>query len=279
MELLTSYGYKATRLLTSPMRVLPNFIIIGAQKSGTTSLYRYLIQHPSVIPAFHKEIHFFDLNYRKGLFWYKSHFAKLSEIQNLKHPYNQKIITGEATPYYLFHPHVPEKVFEIIPNVKLIVLLRNPVDRAYSHYHHEVKKQVEKLSFEQAIAKETERISEEIVEMSNKSKYYSYNHQHYSYLSRGIYINQIKKWRMFFPDNQIFIINSEKFYKETNKVFSSVLDFLELPIFNDINYEKNNANYYTKMNHRTRKYLTDYFAKPNENLYKYLGVDFGWENN
>ncbi len=259
------------RLLTSHIRVLPDFIIIGAQRCGTTSLYNYLSQHPCVVPALVKEVHFFDINFHKGIHWYRSHFPTFLE------KYKQNIITGEASPYYIFHPHAARRIFKIIPQVKLIVLLRNPVDRAYSHYHHEVRIGAETLSFEEAIEKESERLKGEIKKMLENENYYSFNHQHYSYLSRGIYIDQIKVWMSLFPKEQILIIKSEDFYANPSAVFRRVLEFLNLPIWEPKEYKKFNYANYPKMNPATRKRLIKFFEPYNQKLYEYLGVNFGWD--
>src|SRR5579885_2674785 len=137
------------RTITSSIRLLPDFIIIGTQRGGTTSLYAYLGQHPQIAPAVIKEVHFFDNNYERGVGWYRTQFPFLIEKSIAKNIGQQNFITGEASPYYLFHPHVPERAAKVVPGAKLIVLLRNPIDRAYSHYYHEVELGHEKLSFEQ----------------------------------------------------------------------------------------------------------------------------------
>jgi|SRR5690242_3518862 len=121
--------------------ILPHFLIIGAQRCGTTSLFEYLARHPDVAPPSAKELHFFDSEYHKGDAWYRERFPSL----------RNGFITGEATPYYIFHPHTPTRVRDWNSKVKLIVLLRNPVDRAYSHYHHEVRLGTESLDFETAL--------------------------------------------------------------------------------------------------------------------------------
>ena len=115
------------------MRLMPDFIIIGAARCGTTNLYRNLTQHPYIVPAFRKEVHFFDhtSNFKNGVAWYRAHFPLLL-YKHYKQVRKQDIVTGEASPYYIFHPHAPKRAFEIVPQVKLIVMLRNPVDRAYS---------------------------------------------------------------------------------------------------------------------------------------------------
>ncbi|MFM6205694.1 sulfotransferase domain-containing protein, partial [Planktothrix sp.] len=132
----------------------PHFIIIGVQKGGTNSLYHYLCKHPQIVAATQKEIHFFTLNYEQGLNWYQSQFPPEAD--------GKQILTGEGSPYYLFHPLVPQRLYESFPNTRLIVLLRNPVDRAISHYYWEVKLGYEPLSLEEAIAQEPERLQGEV---------------------------------------------------------------------------------------------------------------------
>ena len=148
------------RYLTSSKRSLPDFIIIGAMKSGTSILYnKFLSQHPCIQRATKKEIHFFDNKYSKGILWYKSHFPTLKEKNNFKVKNSQNMLIGEASPFYIFYPHTARRVYEVLPKVKLIAILRNPVDRAYSHYHHIVRNNKENLSFEAAIESEPKRIS------------------------------------------------------------------------------------------------------------------------
>ena len=126
--------------------VLPTFIICGTQRGGTTTLYHYLKEHPQICMSEKKEVHYFDLNYHKSLQWYESHFKDCQ---------NKKVKTiGEASPFYMYLREVPERIDETLPDVKLIFILRNPVDRAYSHYWHEVKLGVEYLPFEEAIKRE-----------------------------------------------------------------------------------------------------------------------------
>ena len=183
-----------TRILTNNLRVLPNFLIIGVSRSGTTSLYNYLTQHPSVAPALIKEVYFFDRSYKRGLAWYRSFFPTVLEKYYSTTVKKKEFITGEATPCYIFHPHVPRRVFKTIPGIKLIVLLRNPVDRAYSFYHHNLRRGLESLSFEEAIESEVKRLRGELEKMMDDENYFSFNRQYYSYLSRGIYVDQLKNW-------------------------------------------------------------------------------------
>ncbi|OGL47144.1 MAG: hypothetical protein A2W05_03565 [Candidatus Schekmanbacteria bacterium RBG_16_38_10] len=261
--------------MTNPVRLLPDFIIIGAQKCGTTTLYNNLIKHPYVIPALRKEIHFFDLYYEKGVTWYQAHFpSHLYKSYFLK--IYKNFITGEATPYYIFHPLSPERTFEIVPKVKLIVLLRNPVDRAYSHYQYSVRMGHENLSFEDAIQNEMERMNNEREIIYNNCNNYSFNHQHFSYLSRGIYIEQLRRWHHYFPRDQILILKSEEFYLDPSSVFKHVYNFLNLPDLELNDYKKYNVYDYEKMDPITRRHLIKYYEQYNQELYDYLGVNFNW---
>ncbi|RNI13582.1 hypothetical protein EFE41_03125 [Methanohalophilus portucalensis FDF-1] len=156
----------------------PDFIICGAQKAGTTSLLRYLRSHPEIFMP-NKEVHFFDRNYLKGLEWYKSQFADNSV--SIK-------VYGEKCPEYMYLENVPERIYQNFPNIKLIFILRNPLERAYSGYWHEVKNGRENLPFEKAIKKEEERLKSEE----------AYCKIHCSYIDRGKYIEQLKRFEYYF---------------------------------------------------------------------------------
>jgi hypothetical protein len=268
---------KFSGLLTSHLRLMPHFIIIGAQRCGTTSLYNYLVQHPFVAPALEKEVHFFDNNFKKGIIWYRSHFSSFLYKYYFKQVHKRDFVTGESTPYYLFHPHVPKRIFCTIPQIKLLVLLRNPVDRAYSHYHHERRLGIETLSFKQAIKKEKQRLAGELDKIIKDENYYSFNHQHYSYLSRGIYLDQMKLWMSLFSKEQILILRSESFYENPSTVYKKALKFLDLPLWEFGNYKKYNVGRYQNMGTALRKRLVNYFEPHNQRLYKYLGTNFNWD--
>ena len=268
---------RSHRILPNQIRLLPDFIIIGAQKCGTTSLYHYLKQHPCVGPVLLKEVNFFDNHYSKGIAWYRTHFPSVLYKFCIKQISKQNFVTGEASPDYIFHPHAPKRVLKILPQVKLIILLRNPVDRAYSHYHHQLRKGREALSFEKAIEKEEERLGGELQKMLLNENYFSLNRQHYSYLSRGIYIDQLKTWINLFPRKQFLIIKSEDFFENPPRIFKHVLKFLNLPNWELKEYRKINYGNYSKIDATTRKHLIDYFKPHNQRLYEYLGVNFGWE--
>ena len=149
--------YRA-RVLTAPARALPDFVILGAQKAGTTSLYAYLCAHPDVRAAARKEVHYFDLNYARGATWYRSMFPLAAGLARERRG-GRRVLVGEASPYYLFYPLAAERAGAVVPSAQLIVLLRDPVERAWSHYRHEVKAGREPLEFEAALAAEPTRLA------------------------------------------------------------------------------------------------------------------------
>jgi len=262
---------------TGSTHVLPDFLIIGAARSGTTSLYQYLIQHPSVIPAIGKEVYFFDKKFDKGINWYKSFFPTKLSKSRLENKQKRNCLTGEATPRYLHYPHTPNRVFELIPNVKLIVLLRNPIDRAYSHYQMEVGSDNEELPFEDAIEQEEKRITDDMKKMESDENFYSVYFYRKSYLTRGIYVDQLKRWFEYFPREQFLILKSEDFYSKTPEVYQQVLDFLGLSKFELNSFKAHRMRKYSAISTETRKKLSDYFRPYNEQLYQLLGRNFDWE--
>ena len=263
----------------SPLRLLPDFIIIGTQKGGTSSLYSYLSQHPCVRAAVEKEVHFFDENFDKGLNWYRRFFPTLAhKVVDLTVKKKQRLLTGEASPYYMFHPLAAKRIAAIIPKVKLVAMLRNPVTRAYSHYQHEVRAGDEHLpSFEEAIAREEERLQGEKEKILADEQYNSFNYRHYSYLARGIYADQLENWFRFFPREQIFIIASEDFYANPASIYQETLRFLNLPDFDIKYYGKYNTNQYEVMDANLQQKLSAYFQPHNKRLANMLGRQFEWD--
>lgn len=260
------------------MRLLPDFIIIGAQRAGTTSLFNYLAQHPNIYPSFPKEVHYFSNNYQKGLTWYRSHFPLIWHRQYVACQYENCYVTGEATPFYLSHPLAPRRLKGVLPDIRLIVLLRNPIDRAYSHYHHEVKMGFENLSFEEAIQQEPVRLGRELDKMSIDEEYRSFNYQHYSYISRGIYVDQLIAWFQNFNQEQFLILKSEDFYNNPQRYCHQVARFLGLSGWKWERFDQFNSSRYEVMNKATREQLSQYYRTYNNKLYEYLSIDFGWDS-
>ncbi len=201
--------YRLSKQVKSHLRLgrLPDFLIVGTQKGGTTTLFELLRWHPDVKLPFIKEKHFFNEHFGLGEAWYKASF-----------PLGSSKLTGESTPHYLFHEKSPERAKSLLPQAKIIILLREPVERAFSHYHHNLRvKGRETLTFAEAIQQEKKRTA-----LS------AFNLKHYSYTQRGIYLPQIKRWLSYFGDEQVLILDSKTFFEQTEAVWTQVLEFLAL---------------------------------------------------
>ncbi len=268
--------YRKYCTLTQSLHTSPTFLIIGAAKCGTSSLYDYLMLHPCVGNSLTKQIHFFDRYYDRQISWYKVCFPfvwKKFMIEKIKH---KNFATGEATAHYMTHPLAAKRAYEVVPNAKIIVMLRNPVDRAYSHYQMEKANKKEELTFEEAIEKEPERIRGEFEEMLHNKNNSGRNYPHRAYIKSGEYMEQIKPWLELYPKENFMFIKSEEFNKNTSLVYNEVLKFLRLHPFELKKYEKIRKREYEKMNPDIRKKLIEYFKPHNEELYELLGKNFQW---
>lgn len=258
------------RLLTAPLRGLPSALIIGAQKSGTTSLFNYLVQHPDVRPPLGKEIHYFDFNYGRGVAWYRGRFPYSYQLR-------RGALTLDASPYYLAHPLVPQRAAQLLPKVKVLVLLRNPVDRALSHYQHEVRAGRETLAFAEAIDREAERVQGEEARLRDDEEYYSYNHHRFSYTRRGLYIEQLRRWAQHFPHSQLRVLQSERLFRDPLTTTTAVYEFLGLrdnPLARYKTFLQ--GNYDRQMPPELRRRLVAYFEPYNRELFQWLGEEFDW---
>ena len=202
----------------------PDFLIIGTQKGGSTSLYRYLTAHPKIRSAAVKEIHYFSYHHASPESWYRAHFppAFWLEARGLK--------TGEASVSHLHVPAAAGRVAAFAPAAKLIVMLRNPVSRAFSHYQMSVKQGHETLPFAEALALEPERLQRERERLGTDAAYsQGKSHRYHSYLLRGHYAEQLERWFAHFPREQFLILSSEHFFKNPSDTYHDVLSFLDLP--------------------------------------------------
>lgn len=257
------------RRLTSKIRSLPDFLIIGTQKAGTSSLAFYLSQYPNIKFSYYKEVHFFDKNYSLGLDWYKSFFPfKLTNRNN---------VIGEATPFYLFHPHCPLRIKESLPDVKLIVLLRNPIDRAISHFNMQVRYGNEiNTNFEEAIMFGDARTEKEMKKTIEDETYNNRALQRFSYLERGKYYKQIENWFNYFNQDQFLILNSEDFFSNPVNTLNEVSVFLGIKPFTPGNLTIQNEGNYKGITDETKKKLTEYYKEDVINLSRLTGINFNW---
>src|SRR5829696_1663514 len=268
--------------LTVGRRPLPDFIIVGAKRGGTTSLYNYLLEHPQVAPLFPrwqqiKGVRFFDNNFHRGLGWYRSHFPTAARPPRRQNQTARRTISGEASPYYLFHPLAAERASQTVPEARIIVLLRDPVERAYSHYKERVRHGAEPCrSFEEAIEREPERLRGEEERILADPTYHSFAHEHHSYLSQGRYLEMLPRWLERFPPEQLLIMPSEQLYADPQAVLDRVLAFLGLPAWKLRDHRRYNYHPADGMAAATRRRLAASYAEHNHRLAQLLGIRLDW---
>jgi Sulfotransferase domain len=268
-------------------RLLPDFIIIGAAKSGTTSLYGALAEHPFVEPCVTdlayfrntKEVHFFDYNFDRGEDWYRSHFPLERKRLEFEREHGRPFLTGESSPSYISHLWAPQRVRRVVPDVRLIAVFRNPADRAYSQFQMSRREGEDELeSFEEAIASEEARLAPELTRMRRDQWYTSWNYGCWSYLSRSRYAEQVERWLALFPREQFLFLKAEDFFARPERVFDDVCTFLGLPQLSPEALPRLNVSAeYQHMPPETRARIADYFRPHNERLYELTGIDMGWE--
>jgi LPS sulfotransferase NodH len=267
------------RMRNAARRPLPDFLILGAQRSGTTSLYNYLAAHPQVMPAVpSKGVHYFDKHADRSLRWYRAHFPTEAERRQRERSAGPPAITGEGSPYYLFHPHGPHRAATAVPAARVIVMLRDPVERAYSHYQQEYARGFEDAgSFEAALDLEPARIDGERERMLADPGYDSRAYQHHAYVKRGEYADQLVAWRERFPAERTLVICYERFFADPRAGYAEVLRFLGLPDpTKPPEFRAYNARRATGMADETRARLRAHFAAPNRRLEELLGMSMGW---
>jgi len=262
------------RGLTSPLRVLPDFIVIGVGRGGTTSLYNYLNQHNCIQKSSYDEIGFFDDNFHLGVNWYRSMFPTKYEKQKIIKKFG-KFLTYDVTPWYIRRPWTANRIKTLLPSAKIISVLRNPVDRTYSHYHLTCREKGTTKSFEEIIEEDIKKIDNYDDNLKNSQKYYEYFVQN-SHIARGFYLEQLENWFTVFNKENILIISSEDLANHTQKTMDHVFDFLNIEDQVIPNLEKVNVAKYPKMKEKTRKILENYFFEYNENLFKKIGKHFNW---
>ena len=282
-----SGGWRALRRLGHPARpvydriaghghVLPDFLIIGAMKAGTSSLYAYLSQHPQVMGPSHKEVHFFDHSHARGAYWYRRHFPTLHEVKARERRCGSPIRVGEATPYYLYHPAAAARIYALLPRASLIVLLRDPVARAFSHYRHVQRQGLEPLSFTEALAAEGERLagSEEALLSGRRARMLA--HQRYSYRSRGLYLGQLQRYFERMPAAQILVIRSEDMFANPQAAVDEVIAFLGLESWRLSDSAARNQAPEGETIIPGETELRRFFEPHNRRLADFLGRDMGW---
>lgn len=260
------------RKYTASLRSGPDYLIMGAQKAGTTSLDFYLSQHPDVYTTDPKELHYFHLEINRPLSEYTMYFPL-----KLKRILKPNLIAGEATPDYMAYPQIAKELKSLYPNIKLIFLLKEPVSRSFSHYKHNLMMKREWLSFEDAIEIESKRVNLDYIDIRETRKDAIKNYSNYSYLDKSKYAKQLEPFIELFPQNQILILQSEEFFKNTDEVYKQVCEFLGIKNIQLLNKEpKNQSPISQKISEETKEKLNSYFQPYNEELYKLINQKFDW---
>jgi hypothetical protein len=280
---LRSSGKRALRrwgVATASLRPMPDFLLIGTKRGGTTSMFHGLLDHPDVVRMFPerrlKSPLYFASHYELGDRWYRSHFATAPYRWSRERLTHAPTVVGDSDPYYLYHPSVPERVRQVMPNAKLVVMLRNPVSRAYSHHGERVANGVEPLDFDAALAAEPGRLAGEVERLTQDPGYYSTAHDWYSYRDRGIYAPQLRRWFEAFAREQILVLASEDYYRDAQAVTDRVISFLGIRPLALPEAQHYNLRPKAAMADATRAELSDFYAPHNHELYELLGHDLGW---
>ncbi|OLE21145.1 MAG: sulfotransferase [Actinobacteria bacterium 13_1_20CM_3_71_11] len=273
-------GSRSYGRLTAPARMLPSFLICGGQRCGTTSMYRALAQHPAVLKAvLHKGVHYFDVSYRRGMRWYQGHFPlRATAARVSRRLAGVPVQTFESSPYYLYHPLAAARLAADLPGVKLLVLVRDPVERAYSQHAHELARGFEsEADFGRALALEPARLRGQTQRLAADPAAYSFAHQHHAYRARGEYIRYLQRISAVVDRDRIHVVDSEDFFADPEPVYDAVLDFLGLPHLGYPPFERHNARPRSAdLDPGLRKELSAYYASFDDRLAEWLGRELAW---
>jgi len=263
---------------THRLRGLPDFLIIGGQRCGTTSLYNYLLGHPQVLAPLVKETQFFTYQWPRGRGWYRAQFP-MDLRRRAAGSAASPALTFDATPYYLFHPCAAERAASVVPQARILALLRDPVERAYSHYQHSVRQGLEPMSFPAALELEAQRLAGEEERLRSDSSYPGTNHRLFSYASRGLYAEQLERWMSRFPGQSTLVLRSEDLFTDPSREFQTVLRFLGLPDWEPAEFgvhTKRSPRPPARMPPESRRLLEERFAPANRVLEQLLGREMAW---
>lgn len=262
---------------TAPWRVVPDYLLVGAKRCGTTSLQAALSQHPCVLgPHRGKGTHFFDQNYAKGESWFRAHYPTRLTVRARSVRVGAPVVTGEASPYYAFHPAGFARIAQHLPAARLVFVLRDPADRAYSHWRYERRRGFETLEFREALEHEQERLAGEEEKLLADPAYGSWAHRHWSYVARGRYADQLDRCYEHFPRDQVLLVRFDDLVGRGEETLADVARFLGLPT--DVGWQlpRLESGGDSSALPRDAQHLLDgVFEEPNARLRDEHGVDLG----
>lgn len=265
---------------TASLRLLPGFLVVGGQRCGTTSIFHALAAHPQVHrPPVNKGTDYFTLHYAKGPDWYRGHFP-LTQVAGRRSGRFGPAVAFEACTYYLFHPYALERIARDLPDIKLVAMLRDPVERSFSAYKHEFGRGFEwEPTFERALDLEEERLIDEDDRMRTDMTYESFTHRHHAYRLRSRYAPQLERAIDFFGRERIHVMYSETFFEAPEAEFARLLDFLGLRQWAPDHFSQLNARPSDAMQSSTRRRLQADFAADNARLIELVGTAPRWADN
>lgn len=277
----------AGRELTSSRRILPDFLILGGQRCGTSSLYKYLGRHPGIAPSLRKEVEYFTIDYSKGESWYRAHFP-LEARRTLANVRGRDLKTFEATPDYLFDPRAPKRAASLLPDAKCIVMLRDPVERAYSHYHHNVRLGQEDLPFGDAIAAENDRLALDRQALRNDQTEQDpsnrvLHYRRFSYVSRGEYVDQVSRWFSHYSRDQFLFLMADDLFSRPQETLHAIEEFVGLPPwappeFRNYSYTSSAASTNPAIPDDRRTELATHFEPFDDRLSDLLDINITWRS-
>lgn len=248
--------------------MVPGFLVVGTKRGGSTSAYHWIARHPEVAPCrTQKGTHYFDVNHARGWRWYLSGFPKPSPAHRL---------TGEASPYYMFHPLAPQWIADELPEVKLVVVLREPVARAWSHHQYELARGNETLDFEAALDAEDSRVAGEVERIVADPRYVSDAHRHHTYRQRGHYADQLHRLYSLFSPKRVLVLQSEALFADPHDQLERVWRFLGLSSVRLDGLQPMKAGRPGAIPPSAVHRLQEYYRDHNERLYALPGIDFRW---
>lgn len=274
---LARRAYLRAGPMTSRLRMVPSFIVIGGQRCGTTSLFKSLSEHPQVMrPPVEKGTDYFTLYYYRGLDWYRGHFP-LGVSGRLQRAGRSPAVAFEACTYYMFHPLALERLSQDLPSVKLVAMLRDPVERAFSAYKHELARGFEtEPDFERALDLEDTRLAGEVARIGADNRLESFAHRHHAYQRRGCYVEQLERAFTWFSREQIHVLDSETFFADPASEYAKVVDFLGLDPHKPQEFVQHNARPSRPMPQGARDRLREYYEPYDRRLEQLLNRRAAW---
>ena len=254
---------RAVGSATAALRPGPDLLVVGAKRGGTTSLWHYLQQHPGVLPLYPaaehlKGLYYFDVHHDRGERWYRSHFATAAWRARRERELGHPTVAAEASPYYLFHPLAPARARALLPDARVVVLLRDPVERAFSHWK-ERRRHTETLEFAEAVLAEPLRTAGEEERLAADPHAVSFAHRHQTYVAQSCYSVPLRRWFDAYGRDRVEVVVAEDLFARPQQVVERLWGQLGLPPVTLADTTAHNAAPSPDMDPAVRRRLRAYF--------------------